>query len=152
MTDYTPPASVTSDSAAPGSAWFNTVRANGEAIHRPPRARFIAMSTMDPSGALQDTNAEPIAAGTSGSIYWVARQEITKKVNNHLHLVAELDHDLDGLVELGRGERLQEVDGLGRLVGAVAVDLGRRLLVALASGHHRTTPRPRSPWSARCPR
>lgn len=72
MTDYTIPSELTSDSQAPGSAWFNQVRSNGEAIHRPPRARFIAMSSMDPSRSLADTNASPIASGTSGSIYWVA--------------------------------------------------------------------------------
>ena len=64
---------------------------------------------------------------------------------------AGADVDLDGLVELGAGEALDEGDGLVGLVLALAVDLGARLGVAAGVlGAHAT--RPRRPSSARCRR
>src|SRR5215217_4910859 len=51
--------------------------------------------------------------------------------------------DLDGLVELRALELLDELDGLGRRVLAVAVDLLARVLVRLAAaGHYATTSTP----------
>src|SRR5262249_20617140 len=54
---------------------------------------------------------------------------------------AELEVRLDGLVELGRLQRLQEAVGGDRLVQAGAVDQGLRLAVLLA-GHQASTSTP----------
>ena len=47
----------------------------------------------------------------------------------------EADVELDGLVELGAGRLLDQVDGLGGRIGPGPVDLLVGLSVALAAGH-----------------
>lgn len=81
MSDYSAPAVVTSDSAAPGSAWFNQMRTNGEAIHRPPRARFISMDMMRPTTG-PSTNPDPIPASSVGTVYWAAPKAANGDVIN----------------------------------------------------------------------
>ena len=49
----------------------------------------------------------------------------------------EADGELDGLVELGAGQALDQVDGFGQAVHRFAVSLGQALLVLLAVLGHR---------------